>query len=508
MKNNRKMFLLFTLICFALCAFAACGIGGGNTPPAGDGNEEPPAEDTVIFNYTLKDDDTYEVSGCEGEAASLVIPATYNDKAVTSIGNSALRDRDRMTSVTLPDSVTSIGNVAFAFCRDLTNINIPAGVASIGEGAFIGCGKLTSIALPASLANIGMNAFHDCHSLESITVDENNAVYSGRGNCLVEKETKKLLIGCKNSVIPDDGSVEIIEDSVFYECSGLTSIVIPDSVTRIRDSAFRRCHDLTSLTIGSGVTRIEYMPFSECESLESITVDENNTVFHSKDNCLIKTEDKELIAGCKNSVIPDDGTVTKIGPCAFNGCLESTNITIPSGITSIDSYAFGYCKGITSIVLPTSVESVAYQAFMYCENLTSVTIGRGVTRIRRSAFEYCDNLASITVDENNTVYHSAGNCVIETETKKLVIGCKDSVIPDDGSVTSIGGAFSQCQSLTSITIPVSVTEINGAFYGCDNLTSITYRGTMEQWRAINKEDSWDFETGNYTVHCNNGDISK
>jgi hypothetical protein len=97
-----------------------------------------------------------------------------------------------------------------------------------------------------------------------------------------------------------------------------------------------------------------------------------------------------------------------------------------------------------------------------------------LTCLDNTAFSNCDRLTKITVEEENPVYHSEGNCLIETESKTLVIGCQTSIIPTDGSVTSIGnGAFGYCSGLTSIVIPDSVTSIGaGAFNGCDRFTSI------------------------------------
>ena len=91
---------------------------------------------------------------------------------------------------------------------------------------------------------------------------------------------------------------------------------------------------------------------------------------------------------------------------------------------------------------------------------------------------------SLTVAEGNIVYHSAGNCIIETASKTLIAGCKASVIPSDGSVTSIAeDAFSYCRSLTSITIPSSITSIGKyAFNHCDNLTSVVFE-EPDGWSA-------------------------
>ena len=269
-------------------------------------------------------------------------------------------------------------------------------------------------------------------------------------------------------------SITTIGSFAFYGCTSLTNITIPDGVTSIGYYAFSDCSGLTSVTIPNSVTSIGYNAFGDCTSLTSIIIDEENTVFHIADNCLIETGTKTLILGRKNSVIPADGSVTSIGSYAFYGC-SLTNITIPDGVTTIGNHAFDGCSSLTSMVIPNSVTSIGWSAFSGCTSLTSITIPDSVTSIGSYAFDECSSLTSIMVDEENTVYHSAGNCLIETATKTLILGCKNSVIPGDGSVTSIGSyAFYGCYGLTSITIPDSVINIGDyAFNGCSSLTSIT-----------------------------------
>ena len=208
------------------------------------------------------------------------------------------------------------------------------------------------------------------------------------------------------------------------------------------------------------------------------------------------------------------------------------------GLSLSGSYIerIGVCTQ-TELLLPryngkVEITRIGSYAFSGCTGLTSVTIGSGVTSIGNYAFKDCIGLTSIVVANGNTKYHSAGNCLIETESKKIVLGCKNSVIPTDGSVTSIGeGAFYGCRGLTSIVIPDSVTSIGDyAFYGCRGLTSITipdsvtsiglcafegcrgltsiaFNGTIAQWNAISKGSSWNMNTDSYTVYCTDGTLN-
>ena len=294
--------------------------------------------------------------------------------------------------------------------------------------------------------------------------------------------------------------VTSIGNSAFSGCSGLTSITIPDSVTSIGNSAFSGCSALTSITIpfvgatkdGTSNTHFGYIfgassPFYNDDyvptSLKTVVITGGTSIgdcaFYW---CSVLT----------SITIPD--SVKSIGDYAFYWCSVLTSITIPDSVTYIGAYAFENCDGLTSITIPDSVTSIGSSAFRRCSGLTSITIPDSVTSIGDYAFYWCSVLTSITIPDS---VKSIGDYAFY-----WCSGLTSITIPD--SVTSIGkSAFSGCSRLKSITIPDSVTSIGDyAFNGCTVLTSIKYRGTSSQWSSIKKYESWNKNTGSYTITYN------
>ena len=307
------------------------------------------------------------------------------------------------------------------------------------------------------------------------------------------------LCGCAltNVVIPD--SVNIIGEFAFYDCALLTSVVIGNSVTSIGENAFGYCMSLTSIVIPNSVTIIGTSAFGGCSSLTSV-------------------------------VIPD--SVTNIGEGSFENCTSLTNVNLGNGLISIGDYAFDYCIALTKVVIPNSVTTIGYGSFSYTP-LTSIQIPQNVTNLGVGAFSSCTSLTSIIVDENNSNYKDVDGNVYSKDGTILLqyaIGKTDTsfIIPDNvtsigdfafrgcssltnieilSSVTNLGdSAFNGCSSLTSVLIPNSVINMgNGVFSNCRLLSEIKYRGTVEEWSAINKDYNWCYNSMATKITCTDGE---
>lgn len=503
------------------------------------------AETSGDFEYFVvsRTDKTCEIIDYTGSAKHLDIPSKIDGYTVTSIGESAFAKNHLITNITIPDSVTHIRYNAFQDCISLTDITIPNNVTSIAYGTFINCTSLTSVTIPDSVTSIEGSAFRSCTALIDITIPdsvteigleafyntsyyntksnwENEVLYIGKylikakstvsGAYTVRTGTKTIAVeafknctSLTNITIPD--SVTSIAYGTFMNCSSLTGVTIPDSVTSIGSSAFQNCTSLTSITIPDSVTSIGNSAFQSCTSLTNITIPDSVTSIgiNAFQHCTVLTD------------ITISNSVTSIGGFAFNDCTSLTSITIPDSVTSIESCTFAGCTALTDITIPDSVtniesdafyntayyntesnwgngvlyigkhlikakstvsgaytihtgtKAIAKEAFENCTSLTSITISESVTSIGDWTFNGCTALKNIFVDAGNVNYSDIDGVLFNKDATEL-IRCpegKSGSYTIPDSVTRIGyDAFENCIALTGVTIPESVTSIGNGAF--------------------------------------------
>ncbi|MGH7993148.1 MAG: leucine-rich repeat domain-containing protein [Limisphaerales bacterium] len=218
----------------------------------------------------------------------------------------------------------------------------------------------------------------------------------------------------------------------FYSPPNVTSITIPDTVTRIGYRSFWECTTLTNVAMGNGVISMGDEEFEDCNGLTSVSLSTN---------------------------------LANIGAWAFYPCGGLTTITIPNSVTNIGDDAFYSCSGLTNVVMGTNVTSIGLGAFGLCSGLTNVTLPNSLVTLGGGAFQSCSGLIRITIPNNVT---SIG--------QDAFMGCSGLIGATIGTnVSSIGDfAFRDCTSLSGVMIPNSVTSVGmDAFYNCTSVTNLT-----------------------------------
>lgn len=487
-------FLLICLLLLCLVKFPS------ESSAASEGN----------FDYTVTDGEA-TITRCNGRIyGSLKIPSTLGGYPVTSIADQAFQGCE-FSSIIIPEGVTNIGWCAFAYCYNLKSISIPDSIISIAGDAFLNTPGLT------------YNTY-------------DNAKYFGN-----ESNPYVVLMKVSNT---DISACEIHEDTriiytrAFQNCTKLTSITIPDSVTGINNLAFYSSK-LTNISIGNGLRYIGANAFFECSNLTDITIPNSiievaDSAFGGCYNLNYNVYDNAMYLGNESDpyVVLMKLTKTDITSCAipastkiiyelpFRNCKNLAGIwvdennpayssdsqgvlfnkdqtillrapntlaghyIIPSTVQGINSYAFYNCTAFTNIAIPDGVVSIGESAFEACYNLSSVTIPDSVSSLGSNVFQNCTNLTSL----------SLGNGITKIP-KWAFSGTALTGVTIPKSVAVIGENSLSIQSLTEIILPNSITHIGDwAFYGCTNLSRVIYCGTAEQWSKIVKGTSNNYLT--------------
>ena len=449
-----------------------------------------------------------------------------------------------VTNLVIPNDVTSIGSYAFYGCTGLTSVTIPNSVNSIGEKTFEGCNKIVVVNSHNTTAPIGA-PFDDVVKRSAVLNVPSSAIASYQST-----DGWKDFANIREMAM--NGNYDFEVDGIYYRIISLTDltaevvakddtynsysgeVVIPETVSyrnrefkviSIGAMTFSDCSELTSLTIPQTVTTVGKLALNGCTGLKSLIIADSNTDLVTNGNVdSLKVE--TLYLGRKASVdfksltdlkvITFAGGVTSINKDAFSGCTGLTTVTIGDSVTSIGERAFDDCIGltevnisdlsawckidfadydanplyyahhlklngteVTNLVIPNDITEIKQYAFQGCTGLTSVTIGNSVTSIGHRAFVSCSNLTEVNITDlsawckidfecndsypnpcySNPLYYAHHLKLNGTEVTNLVI-------PND--ITEIKQyAFYGCTGLTEVTIGNSVTTIGkGAFNGC------------------------------------------
>ncbi|GHU02070.1 hypothetical protein FACS1894147_03170 [Spirochaetia bacterium] len=336
-----------------------------------------------------------------GTSAAVLIPSRIRGLPVTSIEESAFANRKDLTTINILDGVTTIESEAFSGCTGLTSVNIPASVTYIGIDAFEGCTGLTSEQSGLKiliLGGVGGGAIITGYTGTAAAVLI-PATVGGTPVTRIERDAFKDCTGLTSVSIPE--SVTTIGDWAFYGCTGLTSVSIPASVTTIDVAAFSGCTALTSVSIPSGVTTIESEAFSGCTGLTSVSIPESVTHigFDTFSGCTgltsiqVNTNNKDYTS--RDGLLFDKTGDTLLAyPAGLKG-----PYAIPAGVTGIGNFAFSGSTGLTAVSIPVGVTSIGYSAFHGCTGLASINIPASVTTIEESAFLGCISLNPSTRKE-------------------------------------------------------------------------------------------------------------
>ncbi len=412
---------------------------------------------------------------CVAATGELIIPTT-----VTSLGQEAFRGCSGFTSVRIPGNIATAGSKIFYSCTGLTTVVFDEDFSvDLSTEMFAYCSALQTVIIPDKVPSIGVNTFRGCTSLESVTIGRNVATIG----TTAFYDCKKL-----QTVNMQNTCLNTISGQAFGNCSALTGITFPETLTTIGGEAFKNCTSLAHVSLSSNITSLGEGIFNSCTALQSVTFDEDFSIGIPKSmfyactalqtvNIPDNVTSIGLYAFYKtnlSSVAVGSG-VTSIGAEAFRDCanLKSVDLSRSTSLTTIGASAFSPCRSLTGeVIVPDNVTSIGEYAFRYSA-IERITFGENLQTIGARAFQQCPNLTSITFGGK-----------VQTIGEYAFYGCNALASPltFPATLTSIGGqAFEYCRNIPSVTFADCAATIGAAaFNSCSNLTSLALGNGITQ----------------------------
>lgn len=290
-----------------------------------------------LWMYNDYGDGTVSVTCQDNTVTEAEIPAEIDGLTITMVELDCFKDNPGLKKVTLPDTITVIEDYAFYKCEGLESVNIPEHVEKIGFQAFYGCTNLTEVTVPASVTEIEGFAFEGCNSLQAVHVAKANQNYMDENGILFNIDKTELILypsaktdtsytvpeSCKklesyafmaNQFLQeiDISSVQEMGEDIFYYCTNLETMTIPDGITELKGSMFGNCTALKTVTLPEGLTSLGSGCFYNCISLEEL----------------------QLPASLDN-----------MNDYAFFNCASLKSLTVSENVSSIGEYAMGWYYG-------------------------------------------------------------------------------------------------------------------------------------------------------------------
>ena len=432
-------------------------------------------------------------------------------EGIETIGRNAFL-KSNIESITIPSSVKMIETTAFKDCKFLKEVILPDSILEIANGAFSGCVSLKEIRLPKNIQTLNKKVFERCFRLEKVTLPE----------------------GLKK-----------ISDLAFYGCRNLKDLSIPESLVELGYAPFELCNSLKSLEFGPNLKKIHEFAFSSLsKSLESIKVDKGNRTYTSMDsNIIVTNKEKDLIFGCKNSIVPEGvktihkkafencnqlisldlpktlerigdnafykcnrlksvkaSSIFELGKRVFYGCSDLEEFALPESLTKIGDECFAECRSLKEAILPLSISQVGKMCFANCTSLKKIFIPTSINHFVLDWFSGCNNIEMIEVHENKYIYssdeckckYSSNNCnvIIANDLFGLSGGTiifgstKANFANLHARVDAIGKEAFRGLNIQSIVIPEGVLTIGDrAFCDCRNLETVVLPKTLAKINA-------------------------